>query len=62
MNELIAVVEDEPDISDLITHHLKKSGFKTEAFQDSGTFELFIKDTIQDLVMLDLTGLIYAGN
>jgi len=32
MNKLIAVVDDEPDIVELITHHLKKEGFKVRGF------------------------------
>lgn len=54
MNKLIAVVDDEPDIVELITHHLKKEGFKVREFYDGEGFLTFIKNTIPDLVILDL--------
>ncbi len=54
MNKLIAVVDDEPDIVELITHHLKKEGFKVREFYDGEGFLAFIKNTIPDLVILDL--------
>lgn len=54
MNKLIAVVDDEPDIVELITHHLKKEGFKVRGFFDGERLLTFIKDNLPDLVILDL--------
>jgi len=54
MNKLIAVVDDEPDIVELITHHLKKEGFKVREFYDGESLLTFIKDNPPDLVILDL--------
>ncbi len=34
MSKLIAVVDDEEDIVDLITHHLEKERFRVEPFYD----------------------------
>ena len=55
MNKKIAVVDDEPDIVELISIHLVKAGFKVESFYDGSAFY----DSIQegnhpDLVVLDL--------
>lgn len=54
MNKLIAVVDDEPNIVELITHHLKKEGFKVREFYDGEGFLAFITNTLPDLVILDL--------
>jgi len=54
MNELIAVVEDEPDIVDLIVLHLEKAGFRTAGFFDAQSFLNSLKKSIPDLVLLDL--------
>jgi len=54
MNKLIAVVDDEADIVELITHHLKKEGFKVRGFYDGESLLTFIKDNPPDLVILDL--------
>lgn len=54
MNELIAVVEDEPDISELISINLKKAGFSTKEFSDGKSFLSFLKSNSPDLVILDL--------
>lgn len=54
MNELIAVVDDEPDILELVSLHLKKAGFITEEFEEGKSFLDFIKKKKPDLVILDL--------
>lgn len=54
MNELIAVVDDEPDIVDLIVLHLEKAGFRTAGFFDAQSFLNSLKRSIPDLVLLDL--------
>ena len=54
MNELIAVIEDEPDIIELISLHLKKAGFRVEGFETGAGFLKFLPKRIPDLVVLDL--------
>ena len=54
MKKLIAVVEDEPDIVDLISLHLGKAGFKAKGFLDAESFFRFIDRRVPDLIILDL--------
>jgi DNA-binding response OmpR family regulator len=54
MNKLIAVVDDEPDIVELVAHHLKKENFKVKEFYDGLSLLTFVETTIPDLVILDL--------
>lgn len=54
MNELIAVIDDEPDILELVSLHLKGSGFKVKEFLNAEGFFKFLSSKIPDLVILDL--------
>ncbi len=54
MNELIVLVDDEPDILELMSLHLKKAGFRPEGFPDSKSFFRFLEKQLPDLVILDL--------
>jgi two-component system phosphate regulon response regulator PhoB/two-component system alkaline phosphatase synthesis response regulator PhoP len=54
MNELVAVIEDEVDIVELVSIHLKKSGFKVESFSNASRFYDYLELTMPDLVILDL--------
>jgi len=54
MNESIAVVDDEPDIVDLIAFHLKRAGFRADAFIDARSFLDSLDKHVPDLVLLDL--------
>ena len=54
MPKLIAVVDDEPDILELVSLHLRKAGFKVESFQDATSFYRFLSRKVPDLVVLDL--------
>ena len=54
MNQLIVLVDDEPDIVELVSLHLKKSGFEVKGFQDADTFYRFIETNCPDLIILDL--------
>ncbi|MFP4081990.1 MAG: response regulator [Candidatus Aminicenantes bacterium] len=54
MRKLVAVIDDEPDILELVSLHLKKAGFKVEAFLDAESLYRFIQKTIPDLLILDL--------
>jgi DNA-binding response OmpR family regulator len=51
---LIAVVDDDPDILELVSVHLKKAGMKVRAFPDAGPFYSFLHQDTPDLVILDL--------
>lgn len=50
----IAVVDDEPDIVELISIHLKKAGYKTAEFENGSDFFKYLKSNKIDLVVLDL--------
>jgi two-component system phosphate regulon response regulator PhoB/two-component system alkaline phosphatase synthesis response regulator PhoP len=54
MNELIAVIEDEPDISELISLLLKKAGFRVEGFETGDGFLKSLQKKTPDLAILDL--------
>lgn len=54
MKPKIAIVDDEPDIRDLVLMTLEKNGFDALAFQDGKTFYQFIEEHPVDLIILDL--------
>ena len=54
MEKLIAVVDDEEDILNLITHHLKREGYQVKPFQSGKDFLLYINSVPPDLVLLDI--------
>jgi two-component system phosphate regulon response regulator PhoB/two-component system alkaline phosphatase synthesis response regulator PhoP len=54
MNDLIAVIEDEPDLAALVSAHLRKEGFRVETFGDAERFFRSLTKKIPDLVLLDL--------
>ena len=54
MHKLIAVVDDEPDIVELVTHRLEKEGFRVKAFHDGKSLLDYIRATLPDLIILDL--------
>lgn len=54
MRRLIAVVDDEEDIVDLITHHLEKEHFKVEPFYDGESILEYVRKNKPDLIILDL--------
>jgi len=54
MNEFIAVVDDEPDIVDLLTLHLRRAGFRADGFSNGRKFLESLEKHIPDLVLLDL--------
>ncbi len=54
MNKIIAIVDDEPDILELVSINLKKAGFTPHSFEDAkGLFE-YLKKQKPDLLILDL--------
>lgn len=54
MSRLIAIIDDETDIVDLVSLHLGKSGFAVRGFPDARSFLMFLEREIPDLVILDL--------
>ena len=54
MPKLIYVVDDEPDILELVTLFLEKASFRVKKFQDGETFYDYLKQQIPDLIILDL--------
>jgi DNA-binding response OmpR family regulator len=51
---LIYIVDDEPDILELVDIHLKKAGFKTKKFEDSLQLTEQMRAKQPDLIILDL--------
>jgi DNA-binding response OmpR family regulator len=51
---LIAVVDDEPDIRELLRLTLSRAGFRVEGFPDAGSFWRFLEKETPALVLLDL--------
>jgi two-component system phosphate regulon response regulator PhoB/two-component system alkaline phosphatase synthesis response regulator PhoP len=54
MNELVAVVDDEPDILELVSIHLKKERFRVREFGDAESFYRFLRSDVPTLIVLDL--------
>ena len=54
MNRLVAVVDDEPDLVELVTVNLKKAGYKARGFTAAVAFLEFLGRQVPDLVILDL--------
>ncbi len=54
MNETVAVVDDEQDILELVSLHLKKSRFSVREFPDGFSFLQYLDSEKPDLVVLDL--------
>jgi DNA-binding response OmpR family regulator len=51
---LVAVVDDDPDILELLSFHLKKAAMKVRQFADAEGFYRFLQKDTPDLVVLDL--------
>ncbi len=54
MGQLIAIVDDEPDIIELVSVNLTKAGFETKGFIDAASFMRSVSQRVPDLVILDL--------
>lgn len=53
-DSVIALIEDESDIQDLVTLHLQKHNFKVRAFFDVSSFYRYLNTELPDLIILDL--------
>ncbi len=51
---LIAIVDDDPDILELVSVHLKKTGMKVRLFTGLDAFHHFLHEDTPDLIILDL--------
>ncbi|MDD3845893.1 MAG: response regulator transcription factor [Syntrophorhabdaceae bacterium] len=54
VSHLIAVVDDEPDILELVSLHLKRSNFRVSGFAEAQSLYQFIAKEVPDLIILDL--------
>jgi two-component system phosphate regulon response regulator PhoB/two-component system alkaline phosphatase synthesis response regulator PhoP len=54
MSALIAVVDDEPDIVELVSLHLTNAGYTVHGFYNAADFFRFIGTKRPDLIILDL--------
>lgn len=54
MEKVVAIVDDEKDILDLVSHHLKREGFKVKEFLNGKDFLLFVDSVVPDLTLLDI--------
>ncbi|MFA7625729.1 MAG: response regulator transcription factor [Candidatus Kapaibacterium sp.] len=50
----IVVVDDEPDIIELLNIHITKAGFKVKSFEDAAGLFKYLKNNTPDLFILDL--------
>lgn len=50
----IAVVDDEPDIVELVSHHLKKEHYDVKKFYDGENLLRYIETELPNLIILDL--------
>ncbi|MBN2198490.1 MAG: response regulator transcription factor [Candidatus Aminicenantes bacterium] len=54
MSPHVAIVEDEPDIGQLVAFHFQKAGFQVQTYLEARPFLNSLKRRIPDLVILDL--------
>ena len=54
MKKLIAILDDEPDILNLVSINLERSGFETAKFEIADELSKFLEKKIPDLISLDL--------
>lgn len=54
MGRFIAVIDDEPDILELVSINLKKANFFVECFENAESFFRYLKQKTPDLIILDL--------
>lgn len=52
--KLVAIVDDEPDIIELLNIHLTKAGYRVKSFEDANSLFKFLKSNTPDLFILDL--------
>ena len=50
----ISIIEDEPDIANLVARNLRKEQFEVSVFHDGESFLRSLDDELPDLAILDL--------
>ncbi|WP_028537300.1 response regulator [Paludibacterium yongneupense] len=54
MNARIAIVEDEPELAELMADYARQAGFEVQCFADGRAAWLALADDVPDLLVLDL--------
>ena len=54
MKKTVVIVDDEPDIVKLVSHHLEKGGYAVKEFLDGESLLKYLETQVPDLVILDL--------
>ncbi len=54
MEKIIAVVDDEEDIRELVSVNLKKAGYKVKEYPDADAFLKSISKSMPDLIIMDI--------
>lgn len=54
MEKVVAIVDDEKDILELVSHHLKREGYKVKEFLNGKDFIMYLDSVIPDLTLLDI--------
>src|SRR5512143_4375769 len=54
MPQVIAALDDEPDILELLSVNLRKAGYRFEGFQDAEDFYRYLAREKPHLILLDL--------
>lgn len=54
MSDLVAIVDDEPDIIELVSVNLERAGYEVVGFGDAGGFFKALEKRLPDIVLLDL--------
>jgi DNA-binding response OmpR family regulator len=53
-DKVVAIVDDEEDIVNLVSHHLKREGYRVKEFHNGRNFLLFLESIVPNLVILDI--------
>lgn len=53
-DKTVVIVDDEEDIVELVSHHLKREGFLVKEFHKGRDFFLYLDSIIPDLIILDI--------
>ena len=53
-SQKVVIVEDEADIREVIAYNLKREGYRTSAVADGEKALQWVRETLPDLVLLDL--------
>ncbi len=53
-DKVVAIVDDEEDIVNLVSHYVKREGYKVKEFHNGRDFLLFLESIVPDLVILDI--------